>query len=91
MLDDGMETDMDLGTYERMLDQNLTGDNFATSGQIFSSVLSKERAGGYLGRDVHPYFIAAQFHPEPTSRPLKPQPMFVGLVKAALERHASQG
>ncbi len=52
VLDDGMETDMDLGTYERMLDQDLTGENFATSGQIFSSILNKERAGGYLGRDV---------------------------------------
>ncbi len=52
VLDDGTETDMDLGTYERMLDQNLTSANFTTSGQIFSSVLSKERAGGYLGRDV---------------------------------------
>ena len=52
VLDDGMETDMDLGTYERMLDQDLTGDNFVTSGQIFSRVLEKERHGGYLGRDV---------------------------------------
>ena len=52
VLDDGTETDMDLGTYERMLDQDLTGDNFTTSGQVYSAVLSKERAGGYLGRDV---------------------------------------
>ena len=52
VLDDGMETDMDLGTYERMLDQDLTRANFATSGQIFRAVLDKERAGGYLGRDV---------------------------------------
>ncbi|MDY6914238.1 MAG: CTP synthase [Planctomycetota bacterium] len=52
VLDDGTETDMDLGTYERMLDQDLACDNFTTSGQVFSSVLSKERAGGYLGRDV---------------------------------------
>jgi CTP synthase len=52
VLDDGMETDMDLGTYERMLDQDLSRDNFATSGQIFSEVLRKERAGTYLGRDV---------------------------------------
>src|SRR5210317_1186121 len=52
VLDDGMETDMDLGTYERMLDQNLSRDNFATSGQIYSSVLEKERHGDYLGRDV---------------------------------------
>ncbi|UCG59310.1 MAG: CTP synthase [Phycisphaerales bacterium] len=52
VLDDGMECDMDLGTYERILDQNLTRANFATSGQIFSSVLHKERHGDYLGRDV---------------------------------------
>src|SRR5256714_5789835 len=52
VLDDGMETDMDLGTYERMLDQDLSGANFTTNGQIVSGVLKKEREGGYLGRDV---------------------------------------
>ncbi|MBW8002885.1 MAG: CTP synthase [Planctomycetes bacterium] len=52
VLDDGMECDMDLGTYERMLDLNLSGANFTTSGQIFRSVLNKERHGDYLGRDV---------------------------------------
>jgi CTP synthase len=48
----GMECDMDLGTYERMLDQDVSKANFTTSGQIFSSVLHKERHGDYLGRDV---------------------------------------
>ena len=52
VLDDGLETDMDLGTYERLLDQNLTRDNYTTSGQIYRRVLDKERSGGYLGRDV---------------------------------------
>jgi len=52
VLDDGMECDMDLGTYERMLDQTLTRENFTTSGQIYRSVLDKERHGDYLGRDV---------------------------------------
>ena len=52
VLDDGMECDMDLGTYERMLDQDLSRINFATSGQIFRSILDKERHGDYLGRDV---------------------------------------
>jgi CTP synthase len=52
VLDDGTECDMDLGTYERMLDQNLTRSNFVTSGQIYSDVLKREREGGYLGRDV---------------------------------------
>jgi CTP synthase len=39
-----------------------------------------------LPRDVHPYFIGTQAHPEFTSRPLSPDPMFVGLVRAALDR-----
>ena len=52
VLDDGMETDMDLGTYERMLDQDLARANFATSGQIYQSVLERERQGEYQGRDV---------------------------------------
>jgi len=52
VLDDGLETDMDLGTYERLLDQDLTRDNYTTSGQIFRRVLDKERNGQYLGRDV---------------------------------------
>src|SRR5215204_6882394 len=52
VLDDGMETDMDLGTYERLLDQDLSGANFTTNGQILSAVLKKEREGEYLGRDV---------------------------------------
>jgi CTP synthase len=38
-----------------------------------------------LPQDVHPYFIGTQAHPELTSRPLRPQPMFIGLVKAAVE------
>jgi CTP synthase len=52
VLNDGMETDMDLGTYERLLDQDLSAANFTTNGQIMSSVLRKEREGSYLGRDV---------------------------------------
>ena len=52
VLDDGLETDMDLGTYERMLHQNLTRRNYVTAGQIYTEVLDRERRGGYLGRDV---------------------------------------
>lgn len=52
VLDDGMETDMDLGTYERLLDENLSGRNFVTAGQIYTRILERERRGGYLGRDV---------------------------------------
>ncbi len=52
VLDDGTECDMDLGSYERFLDQNLTKDSFVTSGRIYSTVIEKERKGLYLGRDV---------------------------------------
>src|SRR3954451_15280275 len=52
VLDDGMETDMDLGTYERILDQDLSAANFTTNGQILAGVLKKHRDGAYLGRAV---------------------------------------
>lgn len=52
VLDDGTETDMDLGSYERYLDENLTIDNYITSGRIYMHILEKERKGEYLGRDV---------------------------------------
>ena len=41
-----------------------------------------------LPQEMHPYFIGAQFHPELTGRPLNPQPMFMGLIAAAI-RHAN--
>ena len=52
VLADGTECDMDLGTYERMLDQDLSRRNFTTSGQLFHEILDRERQGVYLGRDV---------------------------------------
>ncbi len=52
VLDDGTETDLDLGSYERFIDKNLTTDNYLTTGKILSEVIEKERAGKYLGRDV---------------------------------------
>src|SRR3989344_4535926 len=52
VLDDGTETDMDLGSYERFLDLGLTKDNFTTHGQIYNSIIQKERKGDYNGRDV---------------------------------------
>jgi len=52
VLEDGTECDMDLGTYERLLDQNLSAQNFTTSGRIFKEIIERERRGEYLGRDV---------------------------------------
>ncbi|HLD76171.1 MAG TPA: CTP synthase [Candidatus Norongarragalinales archaeon] len=52
VLDDGTECDMDLGTYERFLDQDVSKDNYLTAGKLFSQIIQKEREGKYLGRDV---------------------------------------
>jgi CTP synthase len=48
--DDGAETDLDLGHYERFCDVTLKRDNNFTTGQIYDAVLSKERRGEYLGK-----------------------------------------
>lgn len=50
--DDGAETDLDLGHYERFLDINLTQDHNVTTGKIYNSVITKERRGDYLGATV---------------------------------------
>lgn len=50
--DDGAETDLDLGHYERFIDQNLTGQSSVMSGQIFQSILENERRGDYLGKTI---------------------------------------
>ena len=50
--DDGAETDLDLGHYERFIDENLTGDSSVSSGKIYWNVLSRERAGDFLGGTV---------------------------------------
>jgi len=52
VLDDGAETDLDLGHYERFIDESLTRDNNLTSGQIYDAVIARERRGGYLGSTV---------------------------------------
>ncbi|MDD5687211.1 MAG: CTP synthase [Elusimicrobia bacterium] len=50
--EDGAETDLDLGYYERFLDINMSKINNATAGQIYESVLRKEREGAYLGKTI---------------------------------------
>ena len=50
--DDGAETDLDLGHYERFIDINLTRNSNVTAGRIYQSVINKERRGDYLGRTV---------------------------------------
>jgi CTP synthase len=50
--EDGAETDLDVGHYERFVDQNLTKYANVTTGRIYQSVLDKERRGDYLGQTV---------------------------------------
>jgi len=68
--DDGIETDLDLGHYERFIDESLTSESNVTTGKIYSSVLSKERHGDYGGGTVQviPHVtnaIKERFHAEP--------------------------
>ncbi|WP_227807049.1 CTP synthase [Mulberry dwarf phytoplasma] len=71
--DDGAETDLDLGHYERFLDENMSKKSNVTAGQIYQSVINKEREGKYLGKTVqviphiteeikHKLIDAALFH-----------------------------
>ena len=50
--EDGAETDLDVGHYERFLDRNLSGSANVTTGQVYSQVIAKERRGEYLGDTV---------------------------------------
>jgi len=50
--DDGGETDMDIGNYERFLNENLSKDNNITTGQVYKAVIEDERSGKYLGKCV---------------------------------------
>ena len=50
--DDGAETDLDLGHYERFINENLTKNSSVTMGRIYSNVIEKERKGDYLGKTV---------------------------------------
>ncbi|NLB84249.1 MAG: CTP synthase, partial [Synergistaceae bacterium] len=50
--DDGAETDLDLGHYERFIDESLSAGNNVTTGKIYSTVICKERRGDYLGGTV---------------------------------------
>src|SRR5659263_357958 len=50
--EDGAETDLDLGHYERYVDENLTSDCNVTSGTVYFSVINKERRGDFLGKTV---------------------------------------
>ncbi len=60
LCDDGTESDMDLGTYEKFLGQPMGKHNFVTMGQIYKAVIDRERAFGYNGEDVEMPQVCAE-------------------------------
>jgi CTP synthase len=66
---------------------NKDRDQIAAKGLVFSGTSPDGKLVEYveLPRDVHPYYVATQAHPELSSRPTRPHPLFAGLVKAALD------
>ncbi|WP_298943049.1 CTP synthase [uncultured Microbacterium sp.] len=66
-------------------------DQIAAAGLVFSGLSPDRNLVEYveLPRDVHPYYIATQAHPELRSRPTEANPLFRGLIAAALERHSA--
>src|ERR1700747_1126616 len=50
VLDSGLETDQDMGNYERFLNRDLTAEDYMTSGMVYQSVIARERALGYGGK-----------------------------------------
>jgi len=52
LCEDGTEADMDIGTYEKFLNENMEKDNFVTMGKIYKTVIESERMFGYKGEDV---------------------------------------
>ncbi len=74
VLDDGSETDLDLGHYERFLDKGMTKDNNVTTGQVYFNVITRERRGDYLGATVQVIPHITEEIKESIRRPAKINP-----------------
>lgn len=66
---------------------NIYKDEFIKNGVVFSGINPQTGLCEMIELSNHPYFMACQFHPEFTSRPLEPHPLFLGLIKAAEKYH----
>jgi CTP synthase len=71
---------------------NAYRDRLEKAGLVFSGTSPDDKLVEFveLPRDVHPYYVSTQAHPELRSRPTRPHPLFAGLVGAAIERQRSQ-
>jgi CTP synthase len=63
-------------------------DQISSSGLVFSGIFAEKNLVEFveLPREIHPYYVGTQAHPELRSRPTRPHPLFIGLIKAALDR-----
>ena len=68
---------------------NAYRERFASAGMRFSGRSPDDRLVEFIELADHPFFVATQAHPELKSRPIRPHPLFVGLVRAASQRHAA--
>ena len=68
-------------------------DTLESAGLIFSGYAPQKRVMQVLElpQDMHPFFLATQFHAEFTSKPLAPNPLFKGFIEAAIKRRGSKG
>ncbi len=64
---------------------------FEKGGMVFSGISPDGRLVEIAEISDHPYMVGSQFHPEFLSRPMRPHPLFVGLIKAAKEKHGGNG
>ena len=78
---DGRETDLDIGRYERFLGEELTADNYMTTGQVYWNVIRQERAGEYLGKTVQVIPHITDEIKRLILRPLERQHAEIGVVE----------
>ncbi len=71
---------------------NAYRERIAKAGLVFSGLSPDEALVEYveLPREIHPYYVGTQAHPEFRSRPTRPHPLFIGLIKAAVQRHGAK-
>jgi len=101
VLDDGTETDLDLGHYERFLNLNLDKDSSVTNGKIYKKVIDNERKGIYLGKTVqiipHVTDVIIEHGTSPDGKLIEilelsreVHPFFVGIVNACIQNRNSK-
>ena len=71
---------------------NAYKEKISAAGLVFSGVYKNEDLVEFveLPKEVHPFYVGTQAHPELKSRPTRPHPLFIGLIAAALNRKSSQ-